>query len=84
MINSGALYPLADIAEVHILRVDLLKVAACVLNITLSFISSGEFIPEALFLVLVKIVRFERALEPFQGEVRHRLLHKAMAQQIRT
>src|SRR5690348_16815660 len=81
--DRDILHPLADIAEIYVLGVDLFEVSAGILEVTFGLIGSGELVPDPLLLVLVQARCFQRATEPCQSKIRHRLLHEAMAEQIR-
>ena len=82
MIHSNTFDALTDIAEIDILGVNLLKIAARVLVIAFGFVSSGQFVPKPLLFFVREIGCFERALEPFQCKVRHVLLHETVSQKI--
>ena len=66
MIYRKAFNAVADVAEISVFGIYLLEILAGVLGIAFRLISSGKFVPKALFLVAGQVGRLERPQKPLK------------------
>src|SRR5215218_6065448 len=83
MLDRYGLDPVANVTKVDILCVHKLEKLCRIVDVAVEFVGRRDFVPKRLLLFVHQAFGLESPVEPFQRDLWHSLLHKAVAQQVR-